>query len=103
MNVADGCDKYKAQYGSWPSSLPQLQAWQPGLVDTYGKDAWGHVIILVPYDESLGYGQLIGYGHDGKPGGTGDDRDLVVRFPTEANAAWNEQERIGLKEPRSNP
>ena len=44
--------------------------------------------MLVPYNQSLGYGQIISYGRDGGPGGTGTDGDLAVRFPTQANAGW---------------
>jgi hypothetical protein len=118
MYAASRCDLYKAQYGVWPNSLEQLRAFRPEFND-WAKDAWGQNdskmwgqndesiwgrdFVLVPYDNSLGYGELVSYGRDGKPGGTGLDRDLIVRFPTEANAAWNKQEGVGLKEPRHNP
>ncbi|HTS16973.1 MAG TPA: type II secretion system protein GspG [Verrucomicrobiae bacterium] len=100
MYIAKGCDKYKAQYGEWPGSLAQLVAGRPEFGDPWGKDAWGRYLVLVPFNPSLGYGQIISYGRDGKPGGTGPDRDLVVRFPTDANADWNKQQGVGLKEPR---
>lgn len=99
MGIAEGCDKYKAQYDSWPSSLSQLQKGHPELVDPWDKDGWGRELVLVPYNETRGYGEIISYGRDAKPGGTGDNRDLEVRFPTDANADWNKQEGVGLKEP----
>ena len=43
------------------------------------------------------------YGQDGKPGGAGDDRDLQVRFPSAANANWNAQAGLGLKQPEIRP
>lgn len=101
--LAQGCDKYKAQSGAWPDSLAQLQAGRPELVDPWDKDAWGRGIVFVPYDTSLGYGEFISYGRDGKVGGTGVDRDLIARFPCDTNTSWNEQIGKGLKEPRFNP
>jgi hypothetical protein len=103
MYLAAGCDKYRAQYGAQPHSLTQLQTGRPELVDPWDKDAWGREIILVPYSESLGYGQIMSYGRDGKPGGTGVDGDMAVRFPTQANAEWNKQQGVGLHQPRFRP
>jgi hypothetical protein len=96
MNMAEGCDKYKAQTGAWPDSLPRLLAARPELKDPWDKDAWGRELIVVPYNASVGYGEIVSYGRDGKPGGDGADRDLEVRFPAENNAAWNTQEGAGL-------
>lgn len=103
MYLAEGCDKYRAQYGVWPASLAQLQTGRPELVDPWDKDAWGRQVVFVPYDKSTSYGELISYGRDGKAGGAGDDRDLVIRFPCEANTNWNAQIGAGLKQPRFNP
>lgn len=109
MYAASRCDLYKNQYGVWPNSLAQLRAFRPEFND-WAKDAWGqngnkwgHDFLLVPYDQSLGYGELISYGRDGKQGGSGADCDLIVRFPCEANTNWNEQMGKGLKQPRFNP
>ncbi len=103
MYLAGGCDKYQAQYGKWPDSLAQLQSGRPELVDPWDKDAWGREVVLVPYDKSLGYGEVVSYGSDGKVSGTGANRDLLVRFPCAANTNWNEQMGAGLKKPRFNP
>lgn len=99
MGVARDCDEYRQQYSVWPTSLEQLLVPHPELKD-WAKDGWRRYAELIPYNESLGYGQIISYGRDGKPGGTGADRDLVVRFPTEANADWNKEQEVGLKQPR---
>jgi hypothetical protein len=103
--VASRCDLYKTQYGVWPNSLTQLRAFQSELND-WAKDAWGdgdsvwgRDFMLIPYDESLGYGEIISYGRDGRPGGTGADRDFVIRFPTKANADWNKQQAMAVKLP----
>ncbi len=109
MAVASDCDKFKAQYGAWPTSLDQLISFRPEL-STWARDAWragddvwGRYAILIQYDESLGYGEVVSYGRDGKPGGTGLDADLVVRFPTDANSDWNKQQGAGLKRPHYRP
>lgn len=102
-HVAYGCEEYKKQKGVWPSSLAQLHAFRIDLNDPWTKDDWSRDVVLVPYNDSLAYGEIISYGRDGKPGGTGADRDLVIRFPTEANADWNKQQGAGLKQPRLPP
>jgi hypothetical protein len=96
---AKACDEYWDRFGKWPNSLAQLQSSQIKLNDPRTNDTWGREIVFVPYNESIGYGEVISYGHDGKPGGTGVDRDLVIRYPTEANAGWNKQQGEGLKRP----
>ena len=97
-----GCGDYKKQHGVWPDSFDQLRAFR-GDINERCKDAWGRDFVFVPYNKSLGYGQIISYGRDGKPGGTGADHDLIVRFPCAANSNWNEQVGAGLKKPRFNP
>jgi len=107
--VASDCDKYKTNYGVWPTSLEKLIAFKPELIDWakdawgQGDDKWGRYVVFVPYDASVGYGKIISYGRDGKPGGIGLDRDLELRFPSEANADWNKQQGAGLKPPQFRP
>lgn len=107
--VASDCDKYKTQYGVWPNSLEQLRSFRPELIDWakdawgQGDDVWGRYVVLIPYDSSLGYGRIISYGRDGKPGGICADRDCEVRFPTQANSDWNKQQGAGLPRPHFRP
>ena len=109
MGVASDCDKYKGQHGEWPTNLTQLITFRPELTDwakdAWGKgdDVWGRYVVLVPFNEKLGYGEIVSYGRDGKSGGTGLDRDLIVRFPSESNADWNKQQGEGLKHPQRAP
>lgn len=105
--VASICDQFHKQYGRWPSSLSQLREFHPELKDwakdAWGDDVWGRDLIFIPYNDVLGYGEIVDYGRDGKPGGGGADGDLVVRFPAEANADWNRQVGASLKRPERMP
>ena len=101
--AAEVCERYKAQYTVWPTNLAQLAEGRPEFGEPLDKDAWGCQIVFIPYSPVLGYGSLLSYGRDGKPGGTGPDRDLEIRFPTFPNAERNEREGVGLKRPRFNP
>ena len=76
MFVATGCDEYKNQKGVWPTSLAQLHTFRVDLNDPWTKDAWGSNVVLIPYSSSLGYGEVVSYGRDGRAGGIGADRDL---------------------------
>ena len=92
------CDDYRNQNHAWPTSNAQLSAFRADLKD--GTDMWGRDFVIIPYNELLGYGKIISYGQDGKPGGkTEADQDIEVRFPTDANTAWNNQMGQGLKKP----
>lgn len=77
--------QYQAEYKSWPSSLVDLTNNSKNLnfvifSDQGAVDGWGHALIFQPFDAAKGYGVVISYGRDGKPGGTGADADLEVRF-----------------------
>ena len=101
VNLAAACDDYKKQYGGWPTDITQLGKLRPDLNEAK-TDAYGHAVILVPYSEALGYGSLISYGRDGKPGGDNKlDQDIVIRFPVnaETNAQWNKQVGERFKNP----
>ena len=93
VNLASGFDDYKKQNGVWPADITQLVEVRPDLGNDT-NDAYGHAVVLIPYSEKTGYGEVISYGRDGKPGGDNQlDRDLVIRFPmeVETNAQWNKQ------------
>ena len=98
-NLAKGMDDYKQQNGQWPTNLTELATFRPDLsVET--TDAYGNAVILVNFNQSNGYGELISYGSDGKPGGNNKfDRDIEIRFPMdmETNMQWNEQVRERFK------
>lgn len=97
LDIASECDKYEAENGRWPNSLSELQKGPPVYPSEYCTDAWGRMVIFVPFTNSPGYGKAISYGSDGKPGGTGLDRDFEIRFPLAANKNWNDQQGDWLK------
>ena len=97
LNVASqGCEGYKRARGTWPNSLAEVNSFMAALVY---KDAWGREFVFTPYDAATGYGEITSYGRDGKPGGTGEDADIVIRFPVKANADWNRQQAASIKVP----
>lgn len=97
FNVASsGCEGYKNAHGSWPNSLQDINAMMTDLVH---KDAWLHDLAFTPYDPAKGYGEITSYGRDGKPGGSGEDADIVLHFPLKANADWNRQQAMNIKIP----
>jgi hypothetical protein len=99
MGAARDCDEYWSQHQSWPSSIAQLRAFRPDL-NEWAVDMWGRDFVLVPFSVSTGYGQIISYGRDGKPGGSTEaDRDIEVRFPTRVNTNWNAKVGQSLKKP----
>jgi hypothetical protein len=102
MNLASGCDKMKKERGAWPSSLAELQAFRADFEEG-SKDMWDRDVVFIPYNASLGYGQIISYGRDGKPGGTGADTDLEIRFPSDSNVVWNTKMGQGLRRPSLPP
>jgi hypothetical protein len=62
------------------------------------KDSWGH---LIRYGvDSNGMVTLSSYGKDNKPGGTGDDADMVGVYPSrQPNGHWSDECVKWTKEP----
>lgn len=94
LNLAMGMDDYKRRNGRWPTNIDELVKFRADL-ESDRTDDYGGAVIFVDY-ANVGFGELVSYGRDKKPGGTNKyDHDVVVRFPTddEKNDQWNEQER----------
>ncbi|RMG90940.1 MAG: type II secretion system protein GspG [Zetaproteobacteria bacterium] len=80
-NIAQALKLYRLQHGHYPSSSEGLQALvkpdEHGKrhLDELPKDAWGHEFIyLMPGVH--GDFDLMSYGADGAPGGSGVDADI---------------------------
>ncbi len=99
LNLALGMDDYKQHNGQWPTNLTQLVIVRPDL-EQDKTDAYGNMVIFTNFNEGAGYGELVSYGEDGKPGGESKyDRDVIVRFPVDdkTNEQWNAQMRTLVK------
>ncbi len=80
-NIAQALKLYRLQHGHYPSSSEGLQALvnpdEHGkrYLDELPKDAWGHdFVYLMPGVH--GDFDLMSYGADGAPGGSGVDADI---------------------------
>lgn len=97
FNIASqGCEGYKKARGAWPGSIGDIDSFVQGMVH---PDAWNHDLAYTPFDSAKGYGEIISYGRDGKAGGTGEDADIVIRFPLAENADWNRQQAKNIQVP----
>ncbi len=85
--VAAAIELYNADNGSLPdpANLSILAA-RPASPEAKGpwlnnpdalKDAWGHVFVLiVPGKKNINF-DIVSYGADGQPGGTGENEDII--------------------------
>jgi hypothetical protein len=76
---------FNAAVGRWPHSLLELQSNSMQTVfmiaPADSKDPWGRPFVYVPFNGATGFGRVITYGRDGKPGGAALDADIERRFP----------------------
>ena len=85
--VATAINLYQADTGSLPdpANLGVLAA-RPSSPDAKGpwlenpdmlKDAWGHMFVLVvPGKKNINF-DVVSYGADGQPGGSGENEDII--------------------------
>jgi general secretion pathway protein G len=75
---------YFQMLGSWPKSIHSLVENPSNIffvsASVKTNDPWGRPIIYEPFDQTRGYGRVLSYGRDGKPGGEGPDADIERRF-----------------------
>ncbi len=70
--VARAAEQYQMQKGYYPASLASLV---PRYIDADARDPWGRPVL---YQRTANGYQVICYGEDGIPGGSGDAADLFV-------------------------
>ncbi|MDX8401046.1 MAG: type II secretion system major pseudopilin GspG [Mariprofundaceae bacterium] len=81
QNIAQALKLYRLQHGHYPSSSEGLMALvRPGksgkrYLDQLPKDAWGRDFVYLSPGVHGDF-DLLSYGADGKPGGTGFDADI---------------------------
>jgi general secretion pathway protein G len=85
--LSKSLDQFRIDTGHYPSSEqglgslvtrpPQEQSWSgPYLAKGVPKDPWGHDYQYA-FPGQHGDYDLLSFGHDGKPGGDGEDADIV--------------------------
>lgn len=85
-SIAAGSEAFQAEYGYWPRTKEDLLHNERGMTFVVLRqgwewvDAWGHPIIYTPFDQEQGYGSVLSYGRDGRPGGQTQNADVEQRF-----------------------
>ena len=70
-------DQFRLEKRRYPSAEEGLVAIQPFLKKTLPNDPWGRAYVYRVPGQHGDY-EVISYGRDGKPGGTGEDADIGV-------------------------
>ena len=78
-------DQYRLENRRYPTSEEGLAAVQPYLKKTLPNDPWGRPYVYRIPGEKAAY-EVLSYGRDGKPGGTGEDADIGVQATTSTAA-----------------
>jgi general secretion pathway protein G len=80
-NIGEALKLYRLQYGKYPTSADGLKALvTPGedgkrYMDAVPRDAWGNAFVYLSPGVHGDF-DILSYGADGKPGGTGYDADI---------------------------
>jgi general secretion pathway protein G len=71
-------------FKEWPRSIQDFTHNRSNIlfirVEQPTNDAWGRPVIYEQFEANRGYGRVLSYGRDGKPGGSGPDADIERRF-----------------------
>jgi general secretion pathway protein G len=70
-------DQYRLDNRRYPTNEEGLAAVQPYLKKTLPNDPWGRPYLYRTPGEKSDY-EVVSYGRDGKPGGSGEDADIGV-------------------------
>jgi general secretion pathway protein G len=76
--LAAAIDRYRGQYHHIPEAREGLSKLAPEFLPSIETDPWGHPYIYDPTGPD--WADVLSYGADGKPGGSGADSDLSARF-----------------------
>ena len=79
-------DQYRLDNRRYPTNEEGLAAVQPYLKKALPNDPWGRPYLYRTPGEKTDY-EVVSYGRDGKPGGSGEDADIgVAQVITKASA-----------------
>lgn len=88
--------RYAIEHNALPSALSETKGIE-GYKNSI-KDAWGHPIIYSV--DTNGIVTLASLGKDNKPGGMGDDADMVGVYPSrQQNGRWSDELVGWIKDP----
>jgi general secretion pathway protein G len=71
-------DAFRAAHHRLPSANEGLELLSPGYLETIPADGWGRPFAYTPSVDNM-WADVVSYGADGKPGGTGDAADVSGR------------------------
>lgn len=71
-------DRYRARYHHIPDAKHGLAALQPEFIEHVPIDPWGHAYVYEPTGPQ--WADVLSYGADGQPGGSGEGADISARF-----------------------
>ena len=83
--VAMAAQSYRMQYGEWPMGFSDFTN-NPHNLHFFDlrhdgiRDGWHNPISLQISNPTADVGVVISFGRDGKPGGRGKNRDILIRF-----------------------
>jgi hypothetical protein len=80
-------------YGQWPQRIDDFAHNPKAITFIHSKallssDSWGHPWVYEPFDSGRGFGIARSLGRDGKPGGSGLDQDIELRFSSVAGNSF---------------
>ena len=76
--LAAAIDRYRGQYHHIPDAREGMSKLAPEFLPSVDTDPWGHPYIYDPSGPD--WADVLSYGADGKPGGSGVNSDLSARF-----------------------
>ena len=84
--LENAVDQYRLDNRRYPTNEEGLAAVQPYLKKALPNDPWGRPYLYRTPGEKTDY-EVVSYGRDGKPGGSGEDADIgVAQVITKASA-----------------
>lgn len=75
--LQEALETYQIRNGSFPTQEQGLSALKPILNKELGNDPWGNPYVYKYPGDHGDEPDIMSYGADGRPGGTGSDADIV--------------------------
>ena len=79
QDLTEALDRYRSRFRRLPDSSEGLAALAPSYLERLPLDPWGNPFVYAPSDGTL-WADVLSYGADGQPGGSGLASDVSGRF-----------------------